>query len=166
MTQPPRTPAAAPERETLDAFLDLQRATAVAKVTGLSDAGARRNLVSSRTTVMGILNHLAAAERYWFRRHVAGDGWSYSGWETDEDSDWLVPDSITLSDLINEYERACQESREIADGLSMETLSSLPTELGRHVSLRWVIAHMTQETARHNGHLDILRELLDGSTGL
>jgi uncharacterized damage-inducible protein DinB len=165
MTQRHQTPATAQERDTLDAFLDFQRATVIFKVAGLSDVAARKNLVPSRTTIAGVINHLTIAERYWFRTQFAGDGWSYPEWDTDEDADWLVPESITLVDLIEEYERACQESRDVSNALTLDALSAIPSESGRHVSLRWLIAHMTQETARHNGHLDILRELLDGTTG-
>jgi uncharacterized damage-inducible protein DinB len=165
MTARHQIPETGQERETLNAFLDFQRATAIFKVSGLSEVAARQSLVPSRTTVAGVINHLTVAERYWFRKHIAGDGWSYPDWDTDEDADWLISDSVTLVDLVEEYERACQESRDISNALSLDALSAIPTESERYVRLRWLIAHMTQETARHNGHLDILRELLDGTTG-
>lgn len=165
MTERIRTPVAADERPSLEAFLDFHRATVAVKVAGLSEELARRRLVGSRTTVAGIVNHLAAAERYWFHARMLGDGWTYPGWRVDEDADWDVPESVTLADLVADYERACEESRGIVTDLSLDALAAVPGERGHYVSLRWVMLHMTEETARHNGHLDVLRELLDGSTG-
>jgi uncharacterized damage-inducible protein DinB len=165
MTERSWTPVAASERETLESFLDFQRATVAVKVAGLSEELARRRLLTSRTTVAGIVNHLAAAERYWFRGRLSGDGWTYPGWDGDEDADWDVPEAVTLADLVADHERACAESRAIAGARPLDSLAVVPGERGHLVSLRWIVSHMTAETARHNGHLDVLRELLDGATG-
>lgn len=161
-----RTPVAADERTSLDAFLDHQRATVGLKVAGLSEADTRRRLVGSLTTAAGLVQHLAAVERYWFRARLAGDGWVYPGWDVDEDADFAVSDSATLAELVADYEFACAQSRSLAAGLSLDQLAAVVGEGGDFVSLRWILLHMIEETARHNGHLDLLRELLDGTTGL
>ena len=174
MAERMQAPLAAGERETLEGFLDLQRAVVVRKATGLSEDLVRQRLVPSLTTVAGIIQHLGSAERYWFRARMVGDGWSYPGWPAegteaaegeDPDAEWDVPSTLTMDDVVADYLRACDESRAIAAGLPLETLAVVPGERGHYVSLRWVYGHMTAETARHNGHLDILRELLDGSSG-
>ena len=173
-----QAPLAAGERETLEGFLDLQRAVAVHKATGLSEDLVRQRLVPSLTTVAGIIQHLGTAERYWFRARMVGDGWSYPGWPVegarggvgpadpadgeDPDAEWAVPSTLTMDDVVADYLRACDEARAIAAELPLEALAVVPGERGHYVSLRWVYGHMIAESARHNGHLDILRELLDG----
>ena len=166
MTERIRTPVAADERTSLEAFLDNHRATVVLKVAGLPDELARRRLVASRSTVAGIVQHLAAAERYWFRGRLLGDGWTYPGWDADEDADFDVAGTTTLAEVVMDYELACAESRAVAADLSLDALAAVRGEGGDYVSLRWILLHMVEETARHNGHLDVLRELLDGATGL
>jgi uncharacterized damage-inducible protein DinB len=166
MTERIRTPVAADERASLEAFLDFQRATVVLKVGGLPDQLARRRLVASRSTVAGIVQHLAAAERYWFRGRLLGDGWNYPGWDADEDADFEVAATTTLAEVVRDYELACAEARAVAADLPLDALAAVRGEGGDYVSLRWILLHMVEETARHNGHLDVLRELLDGATGL
>ncbi|HEY5031246.1 MAG TPA: DinB family protein [Actinomycetes bacterium] len=166
MTERIRTPVAADERTSLEAFLDNHRATVVLKVAGLPDELARRRLVASRSTVAGIVQHLATAERYWFRGRLLGDGWTYPGWDADEDADFDVAGTTTLAEVVMDYELACAESRAVAADLSLDALAAVRGEGGDYVSLRWILLHMVEETARHNGHLDVLRELLDGATGL
>lgn len=150
------------ERETLEAFLDDFRDIVVRKVSGLSDDDARRRLVASQTTVGGLVKHLRWAEHGWFgqvleqrtgenlRRHERS-------WEFE-----FLPDE-DLATLIADYREQCAESRRIAARYDME--HSVPHRQYGQVSLRWVYVHMIEETARHAGHLDILREQLDGATG-
>ena len=166
MTQRIRTPVAADERASLEAFLDFQRATVLLKVAGLPEELARRRLVASRTTVAGIVQHLAGAERYWFRARLLGDGWSYPGWDVDEDADFEVAATTTLAEVVADYELACAEARAVAADLPLEALAAVRGEGGDYVSLRWILLHMIEETARHTGQLDVLRELLDGATGM
>jgi uncharacterized damage-inducible protein DinB len=166
MTERARTPVNADEGPSLEAFLDFQRATVTMKVAGLSDEMARRRLVPSRTTAASVVQHLAATERYWFRARLMGDGWTYPGWDDDEDADFDVADTATLADIVADYRQACDEARAIAADLALDTLAVVRGQGGDYVSLRWIMLHMVEETARHNGHLDVLRELLDGATGL
>jgi hypothetical protein len=150
------------EREVLEAFLDLYRDIVVGKATGVSTHAAQRRLVPSSTTLAGLVKHLASVEREWFRGvldrrpaaevgvHVADDGWG-------------VGPNETIEELVADYQRACAESRLVAARFSLE--DSVPmARLGR-VSLRWIYVHLIEETARHAGHADILREQTDGATG-
>jgi len=152
------------EREVLEAFLDAHRQVAVDKLRGLSEADARRRLVPSLTTPIGLVKHLTGVERNWFQHSVAGRpreeiaGESRGG----EDS-WVISDDETVDGIIAAYEDACAESRRIAAGLPLDQV--LPHERLGEVSLRWVYVHMIREHARHGGHADILREQIDGVTG-
>ncbi|WP_066040012.1 DinB family protein [Herbiconiux solani] len=159
----PQAPERGGERETLEGFLDFQRASVVWKATGLSDADAARRLLPSLTTVSGLIRHLADVERSWFREDLDGQQnvpFRYS--DADPDGEFRVTEADSLAEVIADYEAACQESREVAARYDLDAPSAARD--GRF-SLRWIILHMTEETARHLGHLDILRELLDGATG-
>jgi uncharacterized damage-inducible protein DinB len=159
-------PMDADERTSLETFLDSQRQTVGLKVAGLSEEDARRRLVGSLTTVAGIVQHLTTVERYWWRVRMAGEDWTFPGWDVDDDADFAVADTTTLADLVADYELACAESRTIAAGLGLDDVGKTPGERGHFMSVRWTLLHLIEETARHNGHLDILRELLDGTTGM
>ncbi|HET9876049.1 MAG TPA: DinB family protein [Mycobacterium sp.] len=150
------------ERETLESFLDDYRDVVVRKVSGLSDADARRRLVSSQTTVGGLVKHLRWAEYGWFDQLLqqrADDNRRQHerSWEFE-----FLPDE-SLATLVTEYQRQCEQSRRIAAQYPLDHVVA-HRRLGQ-VSLRWMYVHMIEETARHAGHLDILREQLDGATG-
>jgi uncharacterized damage-inducible protein DinB len=151
------------ERETLEAFLNGYRAVLRRQLTGLSEDDARRRLVPSETTMAGILKHMASVERVWFQHvlaqraadEIAGD---VGGGPTS----WQVGPDETIKDLVAEYERACAESDVVAAGMALDDTAP-HSRMGR-VSLRWVYVHMIEETARHAGHADIIREQTDGAT--
>ena len=154
------------ERELLEAHLDDNRATVVRKVSGLPRDLAVRRLGPSPTSAAGILKHLIDVERWWFLCNLAGEEWE-SAWSTDADpdGDFVLTDDETVEGLIAEYERACAESRVIAARFELDDqCSRTHPRRGVRPSLRWLYIHMIEELARHNGHLDIYRELLDGST--
>ncbi len=157
-----RDQAVADERATLEAFLDDYRDIVVRKASGLSDADARRRLVTSQTTVGGLIKHLRWAEYGWFdqllQERINDNRRTHErSWEFD-----FLPDE-SLPTLIAQYQTQCEESRRIAAKYALDHM--VPhVRLGR-VSLRWIYLHMIEETARHAGHLDILREQLDGATG-
>ncbi|MBB6170335.1 putative damage-inducible protein DinB [Nocardiopsis mwathae] len=158
--------AAAGERETLEAFLDDQRAAVVRRASGLSEDDARRRLVPSKTTLAGMLRHLAIVERNWFQHRLLGRDRAELGLPADDladDPTWDLADGDTLPELIADYERACAESRAAAAGLPLERTFVHP-QVGE-LSLRWLLVHMVEETARHAGHADILREQTDGTAG-
>lgn len=159
----PEPPERGGERETLEGFLDFLRASVVFKATGLSDADAARRVLPSLTTVAGLIRHLADVERSWFREVMAGEADVPSRWtESDRDGEFRVTEHDALSEVIADYEAACAESRAVASRFALDDVCA-----GRdgRFHLRWILVHMIEETGRHCGHVDILRELLDGAVG-
>jgi uncharacterized damage-inducible protein DinB len=154
--------SAGTEREVLEAFLDLYRDIMVRKVVGLSTEATRTRLVPSSTTLAGLLKHLASVEREWFQSILAQRPAAEVGVHVTDDG-WGIASSDSVDDLVADYRQACAESRAVASGLALDATVPMP-RLGR-VSLRWVYVHMIEETARHAGHADILREQIDGATG-
>jgi uncharacterized damage-inducible protein DinB len=161
----PDPPMVGDERDQLTGFLDFLRATVVLKATGLTDEQARRSLVPSElTTVAGLVSHLTLVEQYWFGQVLDNqpDLWK-ERLEEDVDAEFRAALHIPLDRLIAEYEAECQRSRDVVAKLDLADTGR--TAKGEPVNLRWVIVHMIEETGRHAGHLDLLRELLDGATG-
>jgi uncharacterized damage-inducible protein DinB len=150
------------ERALLEAFLDDYRDIVVRKVSGLSDADARRNLVASPTTVGGLVKHLRWAEYGWFEQLLQerSDD-NRRAHERSWEFDFLEGESLPT--LITEYHAQCEESRRIAARYPLD--HTVPHRRFGRVSLRWIYVHMIEETARHAGQVDILREQLDGATG-
>ena len=152
--KPPRM--SADERSTLVALLQFQRQSLVRKVTGLDGDDARRELVGSATTLLWLVRHMAGAELRWVVHRFAG--------QEVEIIDEVAPDD-TIDQAVADYRSAWAR----VDAIVAAT-PSLDTESDIHigpapVNLRWVLMHLLEETARHAGHADILRELIDGSTG-
>ena len=157
-----REQAEVDERGTLESFLDDYRDIVVRKVSNLSDTDARRKLVTSPTTVGGLIKHLRWAEYGWFEQLLQqrSDDNRRSherSWEFE-----FLPEE-SLATLIAEYHAQCEESRRIAARYPLD--HEVPHRRFGTVSLRWIYVHMIEETARHTGQLDILREQLDGATG-
>ena len=150
------------ERALLEAFLDDYRDIVVRKVSGLSDADARRNLVASPTTVGGLVKHLRWAEYGWFEQLLQerSDD-NRRAHERSWEFEFLEGESLPT--LITEYQTQCEESRRIAARYPLD--HTVPHRRFGRVSLRWIYVHMIEETARHTGQVDILREQLDGATG-
>jgi uncharacterized damage-inducible protein DinB len=152
------------ERELLEALLDDNRAETVRKVTGLPWDLATRRLGPSATSVAGVLKHLVQVERRWFRHYLEAEAdVPFRTLEQSPNGVFDLEEDDDLVSLMAEYEAACAESRAIATRHALEdqTARQVPW-LARNPSLRWIYLHMIEETARHNGHLDIYRELLDG----
>ena len=145
------------EKDTLLAFLGYLRASVDRKVEGLSEDDARRPLVASGTTLLGLVKHLAFVEVYWAQRRFAGI-------DVVRRSDGFELDPTdTVDSVRSEYAQAGRRTDEIV--AACPDLEQ-PLALGRHgLTLRWMLAHLVEETARHAGHADILRELVDGRTG-
>ncbi|GAA2799291.1 DinB family protein [Crossiella cryophila] len=161
----PEPPLAADERDTLTGFLDFLRATVVLKATGLSEVDARRSLIPSSPlmTVVGLLSHLRWVEWAWFSNRVDDQPGEPPWYGGDEEAEFRVPEGRPVAAVIAEYERECAASREILARKDLSATFAHP-RLGT-VSVRWVLTHMIEETGRHAGHLDLIRELLDGVTG-
>lgn len=150
-----------PERLLLEYLLDHVRAELVDTVRGLSEAEARRRLVPSATTSIGLLKHAAFAERKWFQSILAGLPDPECDGPMVGEASFAVGDDETVADVIAEFERACARAREIAADLDLDTTRQHPV-FGA-VSLRWIYLLMIQEFARHAGHGDILRERTDAT---
>ncbi|MFR9774888.1 DinB family protein [Micromonospora sp. MS34] len=152
------------ERAVLESFLDFHRAVVLRKARGLSDADASRRLVPSLTTLAGLLKHLALVERNWFPCLFAPEpGDVYLTTEEEAEASFTLDPGETVETLAAAYEAACARSRAVAVRFDLDHVVPHP-QLGE-VSLRWVLVHLIEETARHAGHADILRELTDGRTG-
>jgi uncharacterized damage-inducible protein DinB len=158
----PDVPIAVGERRTLLALLDLQRASVVAICAGCSDDDLRARLVLSETSILGIVKHLAYAERWWFQDNFAGREVSYPWTDTDPDAEFRICADESTQTVLDFYAAECQHSREIVAAASLDDRAARRGEL----TLRWIVARMVWETARHAGQADILREQLDGVTGL
>ena len=159
--------AVADERTTLDAFLDFYRDAVAAKLRGVSEEDARRRLVPSLTTLGGLVKHLTRVEASWFQRRLdqvpVDDLPLVKSAIEDPDSEFRIDPEDSVEALIARYQDQCARSRETAARYELDHVVAHP-ELGE-ISLRWIVVHMIEETARHAGHADILREQIDGSTG-
>ena len=150
------------EKETLLAFLDNNRAVMVWKLEGLSEEDGRRPMVDSGTSMLGLVKHLAWVERSWFQSTFAGDEIDFPWSEEDPDADFRIEDDETIADIVALYESAAADCNAVIDAAELDDLAAKGRD---HPSLRWIIGHMVEETARHAGHADIVRELIDGTTG-
>lgn len=150
------------ERQMLAEWLDIQRQTVAIKVHGLDESQATRQLVGSPlTTCAGIVRHLRYVERWWFREILEGEELPAPEPDGVPDAEFRVLPGMLLADLVADYAAECDHSRQVFGRWELDAMSKSPR---RTVSCRWVMVHMIEETARHNGQLDILRELLDGRT--
>jgi hypothetical protein len=157
------------ERVTLLGFLDYHRSTLMIKCGGLSAVQlATRAVAPSELSLLGIVRHLAEVERRWFQFRVASRPvpMIYCT-ENDEDGDFHLPDAdieMTVRDAFATWRAEVAATDEIVAGSqSLDQISH--TEQGGAMTLRWVLVHMIEEYARHNGHADLLREAIDGATG-
>jgi uncharacterized damage-inducible protein DinB len=164
-------PFAADERETLDGWLEYHRATLEQKCSSLSAAQlVERSVPPSSLSLLGLVRHMAEVERNWFRRVFAGDedaGPIYYS-DDDPDGDFDNVDPSNVAEGFATWHEEIARAREIAADASLDARSvGRPANdpRGAAVSLRWIITHMIEEYARHNGHADLLRELIDGETG-
>ena len=147
----------------LFASLDFNRSVVVRKAEGLTVAEATRVVMPSGVTLLGVVRHLAWVERGWFEHHLVGGP---PPPPDDIDESFAVSDVSSVDEVIDDYLQAVERSRVIvAQQPSLDVLSVAPHGFFGIVSLRWMLFHMNRETARHAGHLDILRELTDGATG-
>ena len=148
------------ERAIIENMLDRNREALIETARGLSEADARRRLVASLTTPTSLIKHAAAAERIWFQRFWAGlDESECDGYSNRDEGTFTVTDDEPLADVIAEFERASQRSREIAARFNLDDTKDNPRE--GTVSMRWTLLAMIEEFARHAGHGDILREQID-----
>jgi uncharacterized damage-inducible protein DinB len=162
----PDPPLIADEREMLVSWLDWQRATLAQKCEDLTrEQLAERSVPPSSLSLLGLLQHMIEVERSWFRRCLGGEQIKpvyYSDAEPDGDFDNIDP--ARAEEVRAEWEAECERSRAAVTAAASLDVTGR-TRRGSSVSLRWILVHMIEEYARHNGHADFLRERIDGRTG-
>jgi uncharacterized damage-inducible protein DinB len=169
----PEPPLTGDEVTTLVGFLDYQRATFEWKTAGLDATGLAATTAASRMTLGGMLKHLAYVEDHWFNRTLhgrdLGPPWDAVDWRADEDWDWHSAAHDSPADLRALWQDSVTRSRAaVSDALAVGGVDQLARRVwsdGRAPSLRWILCHLIEEYARHNGHADLLRESVDGQTG-
>jgi len=169
----PEPPLAADETATLLGFLDYQRATLAWKCSGLDAAGLRATVGASTMTLGGMLKHMALVEDNWFSYYLHKRDrippWNTVDWEADPDWEWHSAAEDSPEQLMKLWQDAAASSRsQAAEALTEGGLDQLAMRTwpgGRAPSLRWIVCHMIEEYARHNGHADLIRESVDGQTG-
>jgi Protein of unknown function (DUF664) len=156
------------ERDMLNGWLDYHRATLIGKCRGLTDDQLReRSVPPSALSLLGLVRHMAENERAWFRIRLAGEDlpWVFCA-EDNPDGDFDNVDTADVAGDFAVFERECQAARRAAAAVpDLDVLSQKAGRAGEHFSARWIITHMIEEYARHNGHADLLRERIDGATG-
>jgi len=155
------------------AYLDYHRATFAWKCRGLDGRGLNTRIAASTMTLGGMMKHLALVEDGWFRRSLFGGDhlppWDAVDWKSDPDWEWRTAADDTPEQLRALWDDAVRRSRQrvaaaLGDG-GLDRLAVRTWPDGRSPSLRWILLHMIEEYARHNGHADLLREAIDGETG-
>jgi uncharacterized damage-inducible protein DinB len=169
----PEPPVDGDETATLLGFLDFQRATLGWKCSGLDAAGLGATIAASTMTLGGLLKHMALVEDSWFSRSLHGNEraapWDAVDWAADPDWEWRAAADDAPEQLLELWQDAVERSRALvaealADG-GMDRMARRQWPDGRTPNLRWIVVHMIEEYARHNGHADLLRESIDGATG-
>lgn len=157
-------PTVADERTLLTGFLDHQRDTLAWKCSGLTDEQlALRAVEPSGISLLGLLRHLTEVERGWFDHVIGGEELTRTYYSEDNpDGDFNDLGTHSPAEVYETWRAACARSREIAAAHELDFEGSRPH---RKYALRWVLIHMIEEYARHNGHADFLRERIDGATG-
>lgn len=155
-------------------FLDYHRNTFRMKTGGLTGPQLGSALAPSSMTLGGMMKHVALNEASWFTQVLHGDTlpepWASVDWEADYDWDWHSAESDAPSDLVALYEDSVRLANDgISRALAVDGLDTLSEkkdkEADKPFSLRWIVTHMIEEYARHNGHADLIRESIDGQTG-
>jgi hypothetical protein len=158
-----RVPFTGGEKESLRASLDRHRDVVLWKLEGLGSEQARRAVTPSGTNLLGLVKHLAAVEYAWFCDTFGRATEPLPFDEDDPEADLRAGPHESVEDIVAFYHRARTAADEVIGDLDLDDLGT--AWFGDPVSLRWVLIHMVEETARHAGHMDIVRELLDGATG-
>jgi hypothetical protein len=147
-----------PLRTQFDAFVDEHRAAINACLDGLTEEQARRSLVPSRTTLLGLVKHATFVEKVWFDEAITCRSRADIGIPATPDESFILEDQDTIASIQAAHREACEASRRAASGLHLDDL--VHGNRRGPLPLRWVYLHMLRELAQHCGHADILREQL------
>ena len=158
------------ERESLEQYLDYQRETILRKTEGLTQEQLGQRIPTSALTLAGILYHLALVEEDWFEVKFLGqqdrEDWQGIDWDADPEYEFRTALAKEPDWLRRRYREACDRARQVTDAAESLDDASVSTRIGgKPFTLRWVMLHLIEETARHAGHADLLREAIDGTTG-
>jgi uncharacterized damage-inducible protein DinB len=161
-------PLNADERTTLESWLEFHRATLAIKCEGLDDSqAAAASAAPSSLTLTGLVQHMAEVERNWFRRVLAAEQappiCDPQADPDGPDGGFDLAEGATLSGALAVWREEIARAKEIC---AARALTSTGRFIDQDVSLRWIYVHMIEEYARHNGHADLLRERIDGTTGI
>jgi uncharacterized damage-inducible protein DinB len=158
----------APERAMLEQWLDYHRATLEMKCEGLSPEQLRqRSTPPSSLTLLGLVRHMAEVERGWFRNLFRGEGApDLFCTEENPEGDFNDLESVPPDRALDIWHKECDYSREVFAAAQLDEIGKVKSyRSGKEFSMRWIVTHMIEEYARHNGHADLIREAIDGSTG-
>jgi uncharacterized damage-inducible protein DinB len=167
----PEPPTVGDERATLMGFLHWQRRTLELKCSGLDANGlARRSAGPSTMSLLGLVRHMAGVERNWFRGVLAGEDTGpqlfTSDADRDGDFDGATPDPTVVEEAWQAWQAEVAFADKFVDAApDLSVTGKIPDPWRGPMSLRWVLVHMIEEYARHNGHADLLRERIDGRVG-
>ncbi len=160
-------PRAWDDRSMLTTFLDYARETVHVKCAGVSEEHARQAPLSGSPlmTIAGLVSHLRWVEHFWFETHLLGkdDDGPWTDQEPDREMSMAV--EIPVARLLNDYGTQCEGYRDLVAVTDLDAPAARPLPSGEPITLRWILMHLIEETSRHNGHLDILREMADGVRG-
>lgn len=158
-------PYHAPEKEMLLAYLDFQRDTAICKLRGVREDAARLTLGPSSLTLVGIVSHLVYVERVWFRTVFLGEDVAAAGYPDDGALYWDPPEGASIDDVIAAYREEIVRSNATIRAHDMDDVAATGRRHRPPMQLRWIMLHMIEEVARHLGHMDLIRESIDGQVG-
>jgi uncharacterized damage-inducible protein DinB len=163
----PSPPRSAPEQEMLEAWLDFHRITLERKCSGLSPEQLRRRAVPpSSLSLLGLVRHMADVERSWFRRALANEP-APPHYRSDNDPNGAFDnvDTADVEEAFATWREECAQARAVVAAFSDLDALGHDEARPRRPSVRWVLVHLIEEYARHNGHADLLREVIDGVVG-
>jgi uncharacterized damage-inducible protein DinB len=170
-TERPEPPTHGPELVQLRAWLDFHRHTLKQKASGLSQQQLAQTFGPSALSLGGLLKHMALVEDSWFSMRLMGNGdaepWVGVDWDGDPDWEFRTAADDSPEVLFGLLDDAIAASDRILDevGDDLDRRAATPSRQGTPFDLRWILLHMVEEYARHNGHADLIRESVDGATG-
>src|SRR5215469_7605447 len=161
-------PLAAKERQMLEAWLDFHRDTLALKCDGLTGGQLRQRAVPpAKLSLLGLVRHMAEGEQQWFQMVLGGEQvpWHYYT-DDNPDADFDDVDTADVAEAFETWRSACADARERVAAAPSLDVTATQDDDDREFSLRWIMVHMIEEYARHNGHADLLRQRIDGVVGV